>query len=95
MTPKPTDKIEIKRLHKIILDATAAALEHERAHNKRLLTQLENWDLIEMNKENQHLRALLRSLHWKSIDKDNMEFECRTTCYVMDEIIKALAKEGK
>ena len=35
---------------------------------------------------NERLRALLGKLRWKSIDKDNMEFRCDTTCYVMDEL---------
>ena len=30
----------------------------------------------------------LKNLKWKSVDKDNMEFELRTTCYVVDAIRK-------
>ena len=39
----------------------------------------------------------LRSLKWKSVDGDNMEFACRITCYQMDKIKAALAniREGK
>jgi hypothetical protein len=40
--------------------------------------------------EVEQLRAALGKLKWKSIDKDNMEFRCDITCYVMDEIRAAL-----
>ena len=43
--------------------------------------------------ENKHLRETLGALKWKSIDKDNMEFECRTTYFVMDRIHAALKGE--
>lgn len=37
-----------------------------------------------------NLAEAVQKLRWKSIDKDNMEFECRTTCFVMDEIRSGL-----
>lgn len=47
-------------------------------------------DLRRRRSENQRLKALLEKLQWTSIDKDNMEFRCDTTCYVMDEIRRVL-----
>jgi len=37
------------------------------------------------------LRELLSSIKWKSIDKDNMEFEARATCYFMDKVRNAVS----
>jgi hypothetical protein len=55
--------------------------------------------IVLLRRENERLRAaleLFRSLKWKSIDKDNMEFECRTTYLVIDRINAARAnKETK
>jgi hypothetical protein len=48
--------------------------------------------LDELRAENARLKALLQKLKWKSIDKDNMEFRCEITCYVMDEL-RALQQE--
>jgi hypothetical protein len=45
---------------------------------------------IGLRAEVERLRSLLGKLRWKSIDKDNMEFRCDATCYVMDEIRAAL-----
>jgi hypothetical protein len=42
------------------------------------------------------LEAALRFLldtKWKSVDKDNMEFEGRVTCYQLDKARAALAPE--
>ncbi len=39
------------------------------------------------------LQKLLGKLRWESIDKDNMEWRCETTCYVMDEIRAALNEQ--
>lgn len=42
------------------------------------------------------LYEALKSLKFISIDKDNMEFRCDTTCYVLDTVRAALAKaEGR
>lgn len=32
------------------------------------------------------LKEWIKQLKWRSVDKDNMEFEVRTTCYVRDEL---------
>ena len=34
------------------------------------------------------LKYFIRQLMWKSVDRDNMEFEVRTTCYVKDLLDK-------
>jgi hypothetical protein len=34
---------------------------------------------------------LLESIRWKSIDRDNMEFEARATCYQRDALHRILA----
>jgi hypothetical protein len=34
------------------------------------------------------LKEWIKQLKWKSVDKDNMEFEVRMTCYVKDELDK-------
>jgi uncharacterized small protein (DUF1192 family) len=47
-------------------------------------------EAVELRAEIERLKALLGKLRWKSIDKDNMEFRCDITCYVMDEIRAAL-----
>ena len=36
------------------------------------------------------LRFLLEETKWKSVDKDNMEFEGRVTCYQLDQARAAL-----
>jgi erythromycin esterase-like protein len=36
--------------------------------------------------ENERLRAAIVGLRWKSVDRDNMEFECRVTCYEKDKL---------
>jgi hypothetical protein len=38
--------------------------------------------------EIRQLKEWLRQLKWKSVEKDNMEFEVRTTCWVKDAIDK-------
>jgi len=37
---------------------------------------------------------LVMQQKWISIDKDNMEFQCTTTCFVLDKIRDALAASG-
>lgn len=32
------------------------------------------------------LKEWIRQLKWRSVEKDNMEFEVRTTCFVKDEL---------
>ena len=39
------------------------------------------------------LRFLFEETTWKSVDKDNMEFEGRVTCYQLDKARNALAPE--
>ena len=39
------------------------------------------------------LRFLLEDTKWKSVDKDNMEFEGRVTCYQLDRGRAALSGE--
>ena len=36
------------------------------------------------------LRILFEKTKWKSVDKDNMEFEGRVTCYQLDQARSAL-----
>ena len=36
------------------------------------------------------LRFLREDTKWKSVDKDNMEFEGRVTCYQLDQVRAAL-----
>ena len=36
------------------------------------------------------LRFLIEETKWKSVDKDNMEFEGRVTCYQLDKARAAL-----
>ena len=36
------------------------------------------------------LRFLFKGTKWKSVDKDNMEFEGRVTCYQLDQARAAL-----
>ena len=52
---------------------------------------LKQRDLAEA--EIQHLKTLIGELKWKSVDKDNMEFECRTTCFIVDKLHKALTDD--
>jgi DNA repair exonuclease SbcCD ATPase subunit len=59
---------------------TALCLKWQTAHEK-------------LHADNERLRALLGKLRWTSIDKDNMEFRCDTTCYVVDEIRRALEQK--
>ena len=42
--------------------------------------------------ELKQLKEWLRQLKWKSVDRDNMEFEVKTTCYVKD-LLDKLANE--
>ena len=81
---------------------TCAELERLRAALKAVAAEIERlqtgWELAtkaidentSLKAELERLRALLGKLRWKSIDKDNMEFRCDITCYVMDEIRRAL-----
>ena len=39
------------------------------------------------------LRFLFEETKWKSVEKDNMEFEGRVTCYQLDKARAALAPE--
>lgn len=78
-----------------------AELAKLRAEIKRLRAE-QSRDAREWNEtvpafraDNERLRALLGKLHWKSIDKDNMEFRCDTTCYVIDEIRTALNRRSE
>lgn len=36
--------------------------------------------------EDEKLRKWLRELKWKSVDKDNMEYEVRVTCWVKEAL---------
>ena len=40
------------------------------------------------------LKEWIQQLKWKSVDKDNMEFEVRMTCYVRDELIRFASSHG-
>jgi len=51
-------------------------------------------DAVGMGMEIERLRALLGAPKWKSVDKDNMEFEARITCYTLDKIRQALRGES-
>ena len=73
------------------IDAVNNALDELRAENARLQAHATSM-INAMKAENEMLRALLGKLTWKSIDKDNMEFRCEITCYVMDEL-RALQQE--
>ena len=52
-----------------------------------------------LHAENERLREALRFLFaetkWKSIDKDNMEFEGRVSCYQLDKARAALKGNGE
>ena len=61
-------------------------------------------ELLTLRAENERLRArvakleaalkfLLEDTKWKSVDKDNMEFEGRVTCYQLDRGRAALSGE--
>ena len=56
--------------------------------------ELEGWAIIlALRAENERLREALNFLmttRWKSVDKDNMEFEGRVTCYQLDKARAAL-----
>ena len=50
-------------------------------------------ELLELRAENDRLREALAFLvrtEWKSVGKDNMEFEGRVTCYQLDKARAAL-----
>ena len=59
--------------------------------------ELEGWAIIlSLRAENARLREALNFLmttRWKSVDKDNMEFEGRVTCYQLDKARAALKDE--
>ena len=73
-----------------------------RAENDRLNASRDEWtatavqrglELEEAHAENGRLREALNFLmktRWKSVDKDNMEFEGRVTCYQLDQARAAL-----
>ena len=51
-------------------------------------------ELLSLRAENDRLREALNFLmttRWKSVDKDNMEFEGRVTCYQLDQARAALS----
>ena len=66
-----------------------AALTEGRSNDDLLATARADrqtlWDEVRA------LRELLSSIKWKSIDKDNMEFEARATCYFMDKVRNAVS----
>lgn len=76
-----------------MLNSTARieALEAQLVSDIRAETEIERLECrIEV------LEAALRFLldtKWKSVDKDNMEFEGRVTCYQLDKARNALAQE--
>jgi len=43
-----------------------------------------------LEEQYEYLKELVRSLQWRSVDKDNMEFETRATCFWVDEMQKIL-----
>ena len=50
-------------------------------------------EIAALRAENERLREALNFLmttEWKSVDKDNMEFEGRVTCYQLDKARAAL-----
>jgi hypothetical protein len=47
-------------------------------------------ELSRLRAENERLRAALEDIKWRSVDRDNMEFEARITCFQMDNIRAAL-----
>jgi hypothetical protein len=69
-----------------------AALEHEQAHNKRLLAQLENWDLIAMNAENQKLRVerdfAVAAHDGQAQDKDYLAGQCAKLRAALEQLVK-------
>ena len=38
--------------------------------------------------ELKQLKEWIKQLRWKSVDRDNMEFEVKTSCYVKDALEK-------
>ena len=40
------------------------------------------------DKDFTQLKEWIKQLKWKSVEKDNMEFEVRTTCFVRDELLR-------
>ena len=60
-----------------------------------------DWEMecLSLRAENERLREALRFLvegtKWKSVDKDNMEFEGRVTCYQLDQARAALKDAPK
>lgn len=75
--PKPLPAERLAELKKLTARADLAALLAEVEQSREVVAELVN---------------ALETLRWKSIDKDNMEFECRTTCYEMDKIRAALTR---
>ena len=78
----------------------SADLLAEQAHLQRMKDRFEReigeWEGRAEKAEARvkELEALLSGIKWRSIDKDNMEFEARTTCYTVDRIRKALEGES-
>lgn len=50
------------------------------------------WRTARLRRAAPEMLAVLQKLQWKSTDKDNMEFRCDTTCYVVDEIRLVIAR---
>lgn len=73
--------------------------EHDAGYNmacKDILHALELSSAIEVRDADAHLIEALKSIQWKSADKDNMEFSALIPYNVMDAIRAALARaEGR
>jgi predicted nuclease with TOPRIM domain len=76
-------------------EAMIAERDELRAEVERLREARDKFDLEaqQLDADNERLRALLQKLRWKSTDKDNMEFRCDITCYVMEEMRAALEQK--
>lgn len=51
-----------------------------------------NTDAVECMEEMAAALKWLLDQKWVSVEKDNMEFQCRTTCFVLEKARAALAR---
>ncbi len=87
------------------MEEAADAIDHLTAENKHLKAIEAAYDdhereMIDLEEEVvrqaatiERLRAALKNIKWQSVDKDNMEFEARITCFQMDNIRAALKED--